>query len=373
MHIQSKRNFGLDLIRASAISLVVISHCTFLLFPTYNHSIITLIRVLGAVGVDLFFVLSGFLIGGILLKYIENEKTGFSDLINFWKRRWIRTLPNYFFILLINIFLFFIIGEKLPKDIGQYFIFIQNFNNPHPDFFTEAWSLSIEEYAYLFLPLLFYIGFLLFKNSNKEKIFLWFSIISIFILCLLKIKYFLNAEVESYKTWSVTFRKVVLYRIDAIYFGFLVVYFFRKYHEFFERNRKLIAFVGMILFMMVHTIIFTFQILPQTHLWFYIFVYLQLVIVSLGLLFPYFIAINYNGVFKKSIEFISTRSYAIYLINYSLILLGIQRCFKLNEFPFYQKLILVIFFLVITLLLSEMLYKFFEKPILQYRNRKFPS
>ena len=63
--IKNNRVFGLDLLRAVAISLVVISHITYLLFPVNNSLIVTGVRVIGAVGVDLFFVLSGFLIGKI--------------------------------------------------------------------------------------------------------------------------------------------------------------------------------------------------------------------------------------------------------------------------------------------------------------------
>ncbi len=68
MNSELKRNFGLDLLRAIAISLVLISHCTYLLFPENESLLITFVRTLGAIGVDLFFVLSGYLIGGILLK-----------------------------------------------------------------------------------------------------------------------------------------------------------------------------------------------------------------------------------------------------------------------------------------------------------------
>ncbi|MDP3311908.1 acyltransferase [Lutibacter sp.] len=84
---QINRIFGLDLIRAVAILLVVMSHATLLLFPYSEHAIVILIKILGVIGVDLFFVLSGFLIGGILLKQIDQNKTRLSDLFRFWKRR----------------------------------------------------------------------------------------------------------------------------------------------------------------------------------------------------------------------------------------------------------------------------------------------
>ena len=90
------RVFGLDFLRAIAISLVLISHISLLLFPTSDNFFLKIIRIFGAVGVDLFFVLSGFLIGGILLKHIDLNKTNFKDLLIFWKWRWFRTVvsPN---------------------------------------------------------------------------------------------------------------------------------------------------------------------------------------------------------------------------------------------------------------------------------------
>ncbi len=82
MHINHNRNFGLDFIRATAILLVVVSHCTFAL-PQFNGQVIDAIRLLGATGVDIFFVLSGYLIGGIILNNIQKNKTKKDDLFHF--------------------------------------------------------------------------------------------------------------------------------------------------------------------------------------------------------------------------------------------------------------------------------------------------
>ncbi|HKK11365.1 MAG TPA: acyltransferase, partial [Flavobacteriaceae bacterium] len=160
--MQGKRVFGLDALRATAISLVVASHCSYMFSESTDSPILMAIRSLGAIGVDLFFVLSGYLIGGILLNQVEKNRTNFRDLFWFWKRRWFRTLPNYYLILLINITIVLIAGENLPNKLLLYFPFLQNFLGSHPDFFTEAWSLSIEEYSYLILPLSLYFGFAIF-------------------------------------------------------------------------------------------------------------------------------------------------------------------------------------------------------------------
>src|SRR5690606_10019382 len=116
------------------------------------------------------------------------------------------------------------------------FAFVQNFSSPHPDFFTEAWSLSIEEYAYLLLPLVLYISFYFFKKKTAS-LFLWMTLLIILVSLLLKIQFYIDTSITSYKDWSATFRKVVIYRLDAIYIGFLLVYVIREFPKFFKMHK----------------------------------------------------------------------------------------------------------------------------------------
>lgn len=368
---QGNRVFGLDFLRSVAIGLVVMSHAALLAFPNSNNLIFTIIKILGAIGVDLFFVLSGFLIGGILLRQIKLHKTSKNDLLRFWKRRWFRTLPNYFFVLFLNILIFLFLGKDLPKAIVLYIPFLQNFSTPHPDFFTEAWSLSIEEYAYLFLPFLLFLSFKLFKNSNKEKLFLWVTLLSIVGLTFLKVIYYLSAEINSLSDWSASFRKVIIYRIDAIYIGFLVVFVTQKFPEIMKKYKLYIMVAGIFIFMMLHLFIYGLNLLPETNLGFYVFVYLQTVILSLAFLFPYFSQLNYSGLFSKPVKFISVNSYSIYLVNYSIVSLGMQEIFDIATKSILQKMGIILLFLGMTVLFSNLIYQYFELPILKYRDRKY--
>lgn len=366
------RIFGLDCLRAIAISLVIISHCTFLVFPNMVNTVLTFIRLMGAVGVDLFFVLSGYLIGGILLKMMTSGGTNWSYFKRFWKRRWFRTLPNYFLILGINILLALVIGAELPKSIALYGLFLQNFSSGHPDFFTEAWSLSVEEYAYLLLPFLLYLGCVLSKTKNRTRLFGLITIATILFLTFLKIYFALYADVTSYKYWSLGFRKVVIYRIDSIYLGFLLIYLITIFPDVFKRYKNLLFAAGLLLFLLLHLMVYIFNILPEGNIWFYTLIYLQVIIVSLALLFPYFIELKADRWINKLIVFVSTRSYAIYLVNYSIVLLHLQMVLNIEDFSFLGKLGLVFIFLGITVLLSNLMFVYFEAPILKYRNRKFP-
>ena len=112
---------------------------------------------------------------------INKNKFNSGDLINFWIRRLFRTLPNYYLILIINIGIFLCLKESLPQNIDSYFLFLQNFSNPHPNFFTEAWSLSVEEYAYLLVPLTLYFCLSFFKNTDRNKLFLYVTVILILV------------------------------------------------------------------------------------------------------------------------------------------------------------------------------------------------
>jgi len=95
LHINPNRIYGLDILRAFAIFFVVLAHASsFLTQPLQD-----ILWHFQYDGVSIFFVLSGYLIGGILIKIIENKGATFKNLFNFWLRRWLRTLPNYFLVL----------------------------------------------------------------------------------------------------------------------------------------------------------------------------------------------------------------------------------------------------------------------------------
>lgn len=363
MHNYPTRNFGLDVIRASAILLVVLSHCTYIL-PEPNTVFVNGIRLLGATGVDIFFVLSGYLIGGILIKKLNSNERSFKQLFHFWKRRWFRTLPNYVIVLLLNIILLKLLDKAIVKDIWLFIPFIQNFTTPHPDFFTEAWSLSIEEYAYLILPLVIYLTLYIFKTMSALKVFIITTVLSISILFLFKIQFYNSVEVESYRSWSSQFRKVVIYRLDAIYYGFILVYLMTKY-RFFMRQKNVLGIIGCSIFIISHLFILLLGITPENFELFFSVFYLPLISLSIALVFPWFIGLKTNNYTLRLFTYISTRSYSIYLVNYSLVLLTLQHFFSESVFT-------LITYLIITIIVSELLYQFIEQPFLKLRERLVP-
>lgn len=104
-------------------------------------------------GVDIFFVLSGYLIGLIVLK--EIKKNGRFDIIRFYIRRALRMFPIYYFILIaVNILRFLMISPYLwpTTDSWPNFLYINNFIDHKKQFLVFTWSLAIEEQFYLICP-----------------------------------------------------------------------------------------------------------------------------------------------------------------------------------------------------------------------------
>src|SRR4051794_25447542 len=96
---QVQRVYGLDILRALAILEVVYAHAF-----RFTDSRLPFLYD----GVGIFFVLSGYLIGGILLKTINTTEFRKENLLKFWYRRWWRTLPAYYFVL-VSIILFHVL------------------------------------------------------------------------------------------------------------------------------------------------------------------------------------------------------------------------------------------------------------------------
>ncbi len=172
MEREKNRIQNLDLMRAGAILLVVIYHSVQMDFTGYSINTYTKV---GQYGVDLFFVLSGYLIGG--LYWNELKKTGNVKKKRFILRRVLRTVPPYLIALMFS-YLAVLMARGEKFDFGFIF-FLQNYYTEIP-FFLVSWSLCIEEHFYLILPFV-----LLFLHQKKESaILISLSLIAIIPLLL---------------------------------------------------------------------------------------------------------------------------------------------------------------------------------------------
>lgn len=143
------RIHGLDTLRALAVTLVVLHH--YVLFvsdaPTFGW-----VGEIGWVGVDLFFALSGYLIGNQIFAAMKSP-AGFS-LRSFYARRFLRTLPNFYVVLALYFLWPAFRGDAPLLPLWKYLTFTQNYQLEPGTAFSHAWSLSIEEQFYMVLPAL---------------------------------------------------------------------------------------------------------------------------------------------------------------------------------------------------------------------------
>jgi peptidoglycan/LPS O-acetylase OafA/YrhL len=141
-----ERQPGLDLLRAFAIIVVVIYHAGIMGFPMPGR-----VHRWGWIGVDLFFVLSGYLIGGqLLVPLARNEQI---NLKRFFARRALRIMPAYFVVLAI----YFLLPSwreypEMSQPLWKFLLSIQNIALHGGTAFSHAWSLAIEDQFYLALP-----------------------------------------------------------------------------------------------------------------------------------------------------------------------------------------------------------------------------
>lgn len=143
----TQHNFGLDLVRAGAILAVLFNHSAEWWWGATRQGEIQA-AFIGRAGVEAFFSLSGFLIGGILLRTIRGG-LGPSALGRFWTRRWMRTLPAYWVVLIA-------LNALFDMQDWRSFLFLQNFvpGTHWTPFTSPTWSLVLEEWFYLFMPVL---------------------------------------------------------------------------------------------------------------------------------------------------------------------------------------------------------------------------
>jgi peptidoglycan/LPS O-acetylase OafA/YrhL len=141
-----ERQPGLDLLRALAIIIVVFYHAGIMGFRLTGH-----VHRFGWIGVDLFFVLSGYLIGGQLLGPLARHQH--MNLPRFFARRALRILPAYFVVLAIY---FWLTSWREFPEMSPWWKFIvslQNIGLHGGTAFSHAWSLAVEDQFYLLLPL----------------------------------------------------------------------------------------------------------------------------------------------------------------------------------------------------------------------------
>jgi peptidoglycan/LPS O-acetylase OafA/YrhL len=361
-----KRIFGLDILRSFAILLVVYGHGVYVLPKSYKFYYLLPFPYID--GVSVFFVLSGFLIGGILIKILQKNEFTFKVLFDFWLRRWFRTIPNYFFVLTILVVFQFLVLKDNGGFNFTYYFFSQNLTNGSPTFFPESWSLSVEEWFYLSFPLFTFIFNIVLKN--KKKALLISLLLFIIIPLLLRTISYLNNE--NHTEWASAIQKVVIYRLDSLMYGVLGAYLFTYHHELWCKHKNLLFICAIMIALGLSVYV---RIRTKDYLFLSVYQYnIESIITFLSL--PYFSLLKFTRFkyLKFVFTFIAIISYSMYLLNLTFIqgvimpkLLPVLHLSQQGGFLSVS----IIYFLywVLVISTSYYLYKYFEFPLTKLRDK----
>lgn len=342
----AQRIFGLDCLRALAIVLVLFSHM-------FNG-----LELFGIVGVELFFVLSGFLIGGILVKSLDKQQ-GFNwrDLRQFLIRRFLRTLPNYYLFLLIYSIFERIVSPDITKSAAvylRYSLFLQNFAWPNPSgYFSHSWSLCIEEWFYFFTSITLFIILKIIGNNESSR----FKALGLTALTFIIIPNFLKFRFGSEFD---DLRMIVIFRLDAIMYGVFISILKNRFPQVWGKGFSL-AILGLLISAVA--IFLNGQSSTGEA------IALSLMPIGFSLLIPgiYNLSRTQTKV-DKLVEWTATLSYSIYL-SHIIIYFGLQGPFGYNNMSVIAKLLYKAFSLVLIFAGSYCIYRFYEKPVTDLRDR----
>jgi len=242
--VSTNRVLGLDILRVIAVMLVVFRHLqVFKGSPEWLGRISLHLNEGGWAGVDIFFVLSGFLVSGLLFREWQQYQT-ISVGRFLWRRSW-KIYPSFWFFLMGMIVFYFCRGQMVnwPRMLVE-LLFLQDYA---VGAFDHTWSLAVEEHFYF----MFALGsWLLFRRSRPAGANPFQAVPVIFLivagLCLV-------ARMVSNHLLPITQVRPLFFsthiRVDSLLFGVLLSYFWHftftvKHHDFFYRWRFAMLLAG---------------------------------------------------------------------------------------------------------------------------------
>jgi peptidoglycan/LPS O-acetylase OafA/YrhL len=356
-----KRILGLDIMRSCAILFVVFSHGFVFLYPHVPR--LGYLGHLGTAGVELFFILSGYLIGGILLGY-GDRLAHMGNVLQFMIRRWFRTLPNYYLFLGLNLLLLaraegniWGIWGLLPR----YLTFTQNVYSRQSIFFPESWSLAIEEWFYFVMPLGIFLGLWVFRNFRVAFLVVAMSFL-VAPLCLRLL------EADQRLLWDAEVRKIVFLRLDALMYGVLAAYLHKGYPALWQRIRYVALGAGVLVFLYAYGSMYQHSLDSSWYAKTFLF---NLYSIGFALFLPWASQIGTTGIsgLDRFFKLTSLWSYSMYLWNFLLFFVGLGLLGDLYKQSLWWGISMFSAYVAVTYVLSAIVYYGFERPMMNLRER----
>ncbi len=343
----------IDFLRGLAVLLVIFRH----------FRLIQPLQEMGWIGVDLFFVLSGFLVSGLLFK--EYQQTGKINGFRFLIRRGFKIYPVFYAFILFTILYKVTLNKPIPLNAlaGELF-FLQNYLG---SFWNHTWSLAVEEHFYFILTFLLWITSRTGLTGNRK----FFTGITLFIAitCLAQRVYFNTNELKiEYLYYS-------HFRFDSLFWGVFLSF---QYHFNKENLQQfVIRYKHLLRLIFIASISFT-PFIDERSSYFVRTIGFSLLYFGFGSLLLQFIFLRYDILLKKTkisallyniLSTIGFYSYSVYIIHIMIALIATQLQAKFmldNTLTF-------LFYLLASVGSGMIISRTIEIPFLKLREKYFPK
>lgn len=349
--------FNLDVFRFFAALLIFFGH-GFLAWTGFFSGkrleefpeVVQNFMVNSGLGVELFFLISGFLITYILL--YEKERTGRIAIGKFFTRRAIRIWPLYFMLIAITPFLVEWLGKEQPPYMGNLFFIgnyevIANLEQVYP--FSHFWSIAVEEQFYVVWP--FIIAFV------PKK---WLTVTFIFIISfsILSRLYFFGTEKAYHHFYFNT-----LCRMDTIALGAVVALHYDKIKNVLKLNRlaliiTTLVLIGVLLFTKSNEWKTTMEVMFRKYLYLIPMLFFTFHFISSG-------KERKQNLVVRGINYMGRASYGLYMIHNFLIVLILRRIMFNNGI--YEGWVFWLIYIGLTLVTVILSFELYEKPIMKLK------
>jgi peptidoglycan/LPS O-acetylase OafA/YrhL len=343
----------IDFLRGIAVLLVICRHFDW----------IKPLQEMGWIGVDLFFVLSGFLVSGLLFK--EYQQTGKINALRFLVRRGFKIYPVFYSFILFTVCYKYFLEKPIDSIslLGE-LVFLQNYIG---SLWNHTWSLAVEEHFYLLLTAILYVTSKTRMTDNKK---LFAGLIAITAATSLALRITLN---------SIELKPEYLYyshlRFDSLFWG---VFLSHQYH--FNLN-SLQSFVAKnkLKLQLFFLLSISFTLFTGLDSSFFVRTFgFSVLYLGFGSLLLQFIFLRYDSLIKKSIagqiiysavSSIGFYSYSIYIVHIMMALIAeqLQARFHLNATAAFS------IYLISSISAGIMISKLIEIPFLNLRDKYFPK
>ncbi len=383
-----KRIVSLDVLRGIAIGLVLLAHIPFDR-PTdwFGYPILQRLTTSGWMGVDLFFVLSGFLVAGLLFR--EFQRRGTIDVGRFLLRRGLKIWPSYYAAFGTLLALELLLGWStsgavdwglIPKTWPSW-LFLQNYAYSH---WRWTWTLAVEEHFYLTIPfcLLLLLRFRECGDAQRRSRLIIGSMLA-FCACVLAAR---TAQAFRFpvNAWR-TLYEPTHFRVDSLLSGVLISYVYYFHRPWLERLRP----YRILMFFSALALLAPVTIWPLTTTRFCVTIGFTLLYLAFGAVLIVTVLTDWSRCPRalaraaqpmiRTLRVLGIYSYTIYIMHYALYRLvpGTNDALRavltshwgLTVWP--TTLIICTVYLVIAIGSGILLSHLIERPVLAWRERRF--